>query len=347
MENNNREKIKSFIKNKRKEIIKYSCIFLVTVVFIGIAGGWMVNSLMEEIIHKRKEVIVPDVRGMTINDALGILTDKNLSMTKVAEKFDTEIPAGSIISQSPPPGLIVREGKAIETVISSGGKVVFAPEVEGKSLRQAELLLRQSSLNMGEQVRTYSNNIKRDHIVSQDPPPGEIVEKNSYVNVVVSRGPAEEEKIRKMPNLLGMRIGNVKKIVKEQGFEVTEISTTVNRDLPEGTVVAQEPNQNNIVDENTDVKVTITKLPGGEREVWNTTIYYEVPQTGKEKEIRIVLEDAIGSREVFSRVEKGGSKIEVPVKVLGRAKVKIFTDDILVKEEELEYKEEEQEENKD
>jgi serine/threonine-protein kinase len=310
---------------------------VLAVILVFSVGIWMFNILMGRIVHNRTEVIVPDIEGKTINDALTILSKKNLSLFKVAEKFDTEVPAGSIISQSPPPGLTVREGKGVEAVVSSGGKVVFVPAVEGRTLRQAELLLRQAGLLMGEQVRTFSNNISADHIVSQEPAVGEVVEKNSYVNIVVSRGPAEEEKIKKMPNLLARRIEKAEQLLKELGLELTNIETIVNDDLSEGTVVEQSPKQGTIVDENSKIELTISKQTRSLKEVREATVYYEVVQSGVEKNIKIVLEDDIGERVVYEGRNMGGTKIEVPVKVLGVAQVKIYIDEILVKEEELEW----------
>jgi len=327
MENNN---------SKQKKIIRTAAAGLGLIFIISVTGVFMVNFLMEQIIHTRKEVITPDIEGMTMNEALTLLSEKNLSLLKVAEKYDTTVPAGSIISQSPPPGLTVREGKAVEAVISSGGKVVFVPEVEGKSIRQAELMLRQASLVMGEQIRTYSNTVKRDFIVSQDPEPGKIVEKNSYVNVVVSRGPAEEGKIRKMVNLLGRNIRSIDETLKELGVEVTQIETTVNDELKEGTIVAQSPKQGEIIDGNTRVELTITKQSREQKEVRDSKVYYEVSQSGKEKQLKIVVVDDIGERVVFEGPVKGGSKIEKPVKLLGEAAARIFVDEIMVKEEKLE-----------
>ncbi|MBN2407547.1 MAG: PASTA domain-containing protein [Elusimicrobia bacterium] len=317
--------------------VKITVSAIIILLIVSLAGIWIVNILMNEVLHNRKEVVVPDIVGMTINDALTLLSEKGLSLEKVAEKYDVDIPAGSIISQSPPPGLTIREGKAIESVISSGGKVVFVPEIEQKSLRQAELLLRQAGLAIGEQTRTYSSSVKRDYIVSQEPPAGEVVEKNTYVNIVVSRGPAEDEKIKKMPNLLGKNIQDVEVIMKEFGLDINDVKTAIMDELNEGTVVEQDPKEGAIIDKNTRVNVSISVMTRSIKEVRDETVYYEVSQSGREKDIRIILEDDIGERIIYEAKVEGGAKIEVPVKVLGAAKAKIYVDDVLIKEKELEF----------
>lgn len=335
-------------KLKIMKFLKPAALIAAVLIAASFAGAWMVNTVIEKVIHNRKEVIVPDIEGKTINEALTILSENNLSLYKVAEKFDVDIPAGSIISQSPPPGLTVRQGKAIESVISSGGKVVFVPEVEGKSLRQAELLLRQTGLLIGEQIRSFSSTVKMDFVVSQEPASGDVVEKNSYVNLVVSRGPAEEEKIKKMPNLLRRKINRAEQVLKELNLELSKIETTINDELDEGTVMEQQPVQGTIVDKNTRVVLTISKNTRSLKEVRQETIYYEVIQSGQEKKVKIVIEDDIGERVVYEDKKMGGSKIEVSVKVLGVVKARVYVNDILIKEEELEgtLPEEEEEEEK-
>ncbi|NLB34682.1 MAG: PASTA domain-containing protein, partial [Elusimicrobia bacterium] len=98
-----------------------------------IVSALVVNSLLGRIIHSRPEVVIPDIEGMELNQALDLLAETNLSLLKVAEKYDSTIPSGSIISQTPPPGLSVRQGRAVEAVISSGGQVVFVPDLIGVS----------------------------------------------------------------------------------------------------------------------------------------------------------------------------------------------------------------------
>ncbi|MFH1415099.1 MAG: PASTA domain-containing protein [Elusimicrobiota bacterium] len=322
-----------------RKAVKPAILIILALVMIFVIGIWMANRIMNTVIHNRREIIVPEIEGLTINDALTLLSEKDLSLFKVAEKYDVNVPAGSIISQAPPPGLTVREGKAIEAVVvSSGGKVVFIPEVKGKSIRQAEILLRQTGLLIGEQLRTFSNEVQMDFVVSQDPAAGEVVEKNSYVNIIVSRGPAEEEKIKKMPNLLGRNINRVERVLRDLNLELSKIETVVNDELEEGTVIEQKPEQGVIVDENSKVELTVSKESRSFKEVREGIIYYEVVQSGQEKAVKIIIEDDIGERVVYEGKNSGGSKIEVPVKVLGIAQVKIYINEILVKEEELEYK---------
>ncbi|MDA3793198.1 MAG: PASTA domain-containing protein [Elusimicrobia bacterium] len=323
------------INISKKKILKTGVIIAAAVIVLVVVLTGTINVLMEKIIHSSKEVIVPDITGTTLNEALDILAQRNLSLVKVAQQYNTQIPAGSIISQTPSPGLSIREGSAIDTVISSGGKVVFVPDIEGKSTRQAELMLRQSGLVIGEQSRTYSDSVKSGFVVSQNPPPGEVADKNSYINIVVSRGPAEQKKIQKMPNLLGIDIKSAGEVIREVGLKIKVVEYEINPELNEGIVIGQEPKQGEVISKNTSVNLKVSRNERTEKEVRDEIIYYEVTQSGRKKEVEIKINDKLGTRTVFKEEREGGTKINIPVKVMGDAQAEIFIDGVLTDTKEI------------
>ncbi len=344
-EEKKRTKIRGFagrvLSKRSQKVFLWS---LGAALLIGILSAFAMNALLGRIIHMRQEVAIPDIEGMQLSQALDVLAENNLSLMKVAEKYDESIPAGSIISQSPPPGLTVREGRAVEAVISSGGKVVFIPDLTGEPLRQAELMLRQSNLALGSQIRSFSSTVERDHIISQDPPAGEIAEQNSYVNIVVSRGPDREEEDIEMVSLLGLNVGRVDMVLAGLGLEVSRISTVEDEDYPEGTVVEQSPEQGETVEPGHPVEIVVTRRPRITRQVRDILITYEVTEDVEESKVRIVLEDDIGKREVFEGRQPEGSRIEIPLKVLGDARYTVYYDDVEMEEVLIEEEEPEGEE---
>ncbi|MGM0441378.1 MAG: PASTA domain-containing protein [Elusimicrobiota bacterium] len=331
-----------FKLKKSKKYLKYGLLILSMVVVVGVISVILVNSLMNRVIHSRREVIVPDITEMPLKKALSELSEYNLSLMKIAEKYNSNIPDGSIITQSPPPGFMVKEGKPIEAVISTGGKTVFVPELEGKSLRQVELLLRQAGLDIGEQTRTYSNSVREGHIVAQDPRDGEVVQENSYVDIVVSKGPAKEKEVKKMPDLLGKDIREAEKIINDMNLKIESVNTKLVDDKSEGIVVKQSPEVDYTIVKDTEVVLTISRRESEKRVVRDEIIYYEVVQSGHPKDIKIEVEDDLSKRVVYEEEEiSGGARLEIPVKVLGDTKVEIFEDGVLKKEDLL--KEEESE----
>ena len=65
-------------------------------------------------------VPVPDLRGKTETDALQLIFTSNLKLGVRTDGFDPFIPAGSIMSQQPGPGILVAPGTPVDYVVSKG-----------------------------------------------------------------------------------------------------------------------------------------------------------------------------------------------------------------------------------
>jgi hypothetical protein len=64
-------------------------------------------------------------------------------------------------------------------------------------------------------------------------------------------------------------------------------------------------------------------------------VRYEVPQGARERDIRILVIDESGEREVYRKAEAPGSRLDIPVTIKGRAKARILANGILVEEQDL------------
>ena len=309
---------------------------LILAIFASIVFGVIIfNQLMGLVVHQKKEVMIPDLTGKTVGQALQILSDQKLYIKKVGEQYNENIPDGSIIFQEPLPGSVVKEGKVIKIIVSSGGQVIFVPHLVGRSLREAKILLRQAGLVLGEETGAYAEEIKRDFVMAQDPSPEEIVARGSMINLVVSLGPAREAEVPLMVSLLGQNIRSARKILRDMNLPLGEIKETVNDNVPEGTILKQEPHPDEIIEENTVVKITIAKKSEVHKIIREATIYYEVSQGVLDKDVLIVVVDGQGEREVYHKMHSPGTKISLPVQVLGKSKARIFVNSILVREIEL------------
>ncbi len=302
--------------------------------FIGLIFILVFDITMRLFVRHRKEVMVPDLVGKSVNYALDILSKNNLYIKKVGQQYNEKIPEGSIITQMPFPGSVVKEGKIIKVVISSGGRVVFVPNLIEKSIREARIILRQAGLILGEIKRVHSSEIRKDYVISQDPLPEEIVDLGSIINLAVSKGPAETEEITLMPNLVGKNIRQIKRVTQELNIGLGEIKTTVSDNIEEGTILKQTPPPGEIIDEAAVLNLIISKKSSRYKVLRKVKIYYEVTQAKEEKEVKIVVIDDIGEREIYKERVSPGTKISLDVEVLGnKAEYKVFLNEILVKQE--------------
>ena len=93
--------------------------------------------------HHGKQVIVPDIKGMPMEQAALFLTQKSLQYSIVDSMYVRNKPAGSILEIIPPAGTNVKEGRTIYlTVNSTSAQLLTVPQVTDMSRRQAETTLR-------------------------------------------------------------------------------------------------------------------------------------------------------------------------------------------------------------
>ncbi len=119
----------------------------------------------------KKDVIIPEVRGMKKNEALKLLKEKGLDY-----KIDSN--GDYIVDMNPKPGYTVKEGNKIVLYTGSTSnynKVVVVPSVKGYSLERASELLNSLGLNMD-----YSGN---GLIFDQSIQEGEEVKKGTTIHV--------------------------------------------------------------------------------------------------------------------------------------------------------------------
>ena len=88
----------------------------------------------------RQPIDVTDYTGKPADQAVAALTDAGLRVDATKQEFSTDVPKGSVISQSPATSTLFR-GDQVTLVVSKGPEMVSVPNVQGKQLRQARTIL--------------------------------------------------------------------------------------------------------------------------------------------------------------------------------------------------------------
>lgn len=298
--------------------------------FAFIAFRWGI----EGIVHARKVQIVPDLKGKPVSAALDALAPLNIALKKEGEEFNNAVPIGAILRQNPPPGTKVREGKVLKVVVSQGGETVFAPVVVGLPLRNAEMLLRQNQLILGEVSEAYSLKYDKGMVMTQDPRSESSVERNSQINVVVSGGQPPNG-IVLMPDFQRKDVSEASTWANAQGYPVA-VSKDFGALFPYGVILAQEPAPDAVLAPEQKIKLTISGRTKAATGGPSKSIRYEVSQGSADSTVRIVVVDQYGERELFNGVRPPGSKIDLSVPDTGLgARMKVFLNGILVEERDL------------
>lgn len=131
---------------------------------------------------------IPPVIGMTRELALNALEVAGFDAGDVTMRASNE-PRGAVIDSRPRPGTQAPMPSRVSLVVSEGPTTVLTPDLIGRSVTDATLLLRQVGLQMGD--IQYSGGSAADAaavITSQTPPSGSQVVAGARVNVVVGSG---------------------------------------------------------------------------------------------------------------------------------------------------------------
>jgi len=134
-------------------------------------------------------VEVPNVAGISQAEALQRLQQDGFLVTTFFESSDA-VPAGDVIRTEPTFGVMVEEGSTIEVYVSSGPEEIEVPPVVGQTRADAERLITEAGLTVGEVSERADATFAEGIVIEQDPPQGVRVGVDAPVNLVVSTGPA-------------------------------------------------------------------------------------------------------------------------------------------------------------
>ncbi|WP_433013018.1 Stk1 family PASTA domain-containing Ser/Thr kinase [Kribbella sp. CA-294648] len=132
-------------------------------------------------------------------------------------------------------------GQTTSTTTSQPAEQVEVPTVEGLALTAATELLTAEGLTVKPTYQA-SDTVGKSTVISQNPPSGTKVAKNSAVALVVSSGQAEPSTFP-VPDVLGKPESEAKKLLQDSpgDFKVSSNTKEVDNEAPKGTVIKIDP----------------------------------------------------------------------------------------------------------
>jgi eukaryotic-like serine/threonine-protein kinase len=181
------------------------------------------------------EVAMPRVENMQVAQAVKILEDKNFKVIK-EERNSEDVAPDTVIKQSPPPGMMVKQNSEVTLYISKGQVQTAMPDLVGLSERHIEVQL--SKFPNVEVQRKPSDQYSSGVVMAQDPPAGTMVYPSKVkVVVTVSTG----QKTVEMPDLTGLKQDQAQALLAKNGLSGKLKSEPSYFD--KGTVFRQYPYQ--------------------------------------------------------------------------------------------------------
>ncbi len=199
---------------------------------------------------------VPDVTGLSIEEATARLENVGLTASIAKEKFSKDVPRNSVISQEIKEGEKVKKGTEIQIVVSKGVKCVV-PEFKGHSLEYIE----KHNKTFVKKIKiskkyTYSDDVKKGIIISQDKDTGEVLEEGSKISITISKG-IEQVKV---PDVTGKSKETAEKKIKDAKLKSTS-SEEYSDSVSKGKVISQSIKGGKKVDKGSTVALVISKGP--------------------------------------------------------------------------------------
>ena len=134
-------------------------------------------------------VRTPDFVGLSRSDAQTLADENGLRLRVEFEQTDAA-PQGTVISQDPRSGRPVSIGGRVTITVASQPAQVAVPDVTGQREDDAVNALLDAGLEPGTRTNRTSDSVRSGRIISTNPRAGVIVQRDSAIDYVVSRGPA-------------------------------------------------------------------------------------------------------------------------------------------------------------
>lgn len=216
----------------------------------------LISSLLVFSMTRPREVSVPDLAGLSIEEAEDELGALNLQIGDIEERHHEEIESGLIIQSNPSTDAILREYAAVDLIVSLGEELVVMEDYENESYEDARAELTELGFTV-ERDEAFSDDTAEGNVMSQTIEAGEeIVPSQTTVTLTVSRGP-EGFALRR---LIGYSSIGVDDYANDLNLSVT-ITNEPHDSIPEGQVASQSPEPGTTVYPGSRISVVFSTGP--------------------------------------------------------------------------------------
>lgn len=202
------------------------------------------------------EIYVPNVVGMTQEEAFETLEDSDFDPAIADTSFGVSLPPGRIFLQKPEPGKLVKDGRTIYLFVSGGDQIISVPLLKRKSVRDARLSLERIGLKLGS-IEEVASTQPKDMVFDQQFEEGTRIRKGQSVGITVSIGKGAGEII--VPDLIGKSLTEATRLLADSTLKVGKINYQISGTLLPNTVLDQYPAPGNKLNSGNSVDLFITK----------------------------------------------------------------------------------------
>jgi serine/threonine-protein kinase len=260
-----------------------------------------------------------------------MLTDIDLSFRTDFEN-NNEVEENRVISQDTVAGLKVLKNRVIGLTVSLGPNLIEVPKLTGLSRREAETLLANRKLTP-DFIEEYDDNVPADEIIKQFPLPDTKVKEKETIQMTVSMG--RKARPVAVPYIEKSTLSEGQSKLEAKNLNLGKVTYKASDEYASGIILSQEIAAETVVDEGTDINVTVSEGPGPVKKAYTAT--YLIPQDERFHTLSIKLDDIKGSgQEVYSNEHFPGTMVSQDITYYSRGTIYIYLDGEMVYSEKLE-----------
>ena len=235
-----------------KVIFKYIFSFIL----IGSIFLIIINFIILPLIaNKNKEIYIPDVKGLHINEATKIL-DK-FSIKTFYIDYIEGYNIGEVLSTSPRAFTKVKEGRELKITVIAAKEDIIINNFINNSLRSAELYFDRNNIPIDTVIYEYNEKYKNNIIITQYPKEGNKITDETKITLVVSLGMPPDYYI--VPDLINLSLNKGKVKINESGLLIGNIHYEYVDTLLNNTIIQQDQPPYKRLSMPLEINLTISK----------------------------------------------------------------------------------------
>ncbi len=340
----NKKGLAGFISNHK---VLSSVIGLILLFALSLGGTMAVLNLTNP-----KEVKLPNIVGLSKEEAEKALQDNNLVLEVKSEEYNSQYANGYIVSQDPKyiDNYNVKEKSVVKVVISKGTELTIVPKVVGLTKDEAIKALEDAKLKV--EIKEEENKeVEKDYVIAQDIEKDKEVNAGDTVTITVSTGIKQVT----VESVIGKSEKDAKDTLSNLGLKVI-VSYDEDTTKNSGDVIKQSIDPGTVVDDQSQITITVNKIAETKKGKVTVNVksllngkieYEEVPSDKNEDENetteepkkvpkKVELEIRVGEDTVYKeKVEPTSTKITQEISGKGTVHIKVYIDGIMKKETDL------------
>lgn len=216
-------------------------------------------------------VVMPNLLGKTMTEAKTELANLGISITLSGSEASSEYKENQIMRQNIKAGERTAVGSTVEVVTARAGTGTTAedsdtekpqekkeqatvPNVVGQTEANARSALEAAGLKVGSVTEANSDTIQEGYVISQGMTANTQVERESSVNLVISKGPNKV----KVTDVIGHEESRATNELQGDGFKVA-VKDVYTDEMRQGLVVSTSPEKGTPVDPGSTITISVSR----------------------------------------------------------------------------------------